>query len=234
MNKFQAIALSFALAAAAPVHAALMSDSVPGNGTLVNNNSNGAGFSSVAVTAPSFSGRAGMYTGNFYPGAFAADSFFRFFCVEIAQTATGSATYTASIWDNEDMKRLFDVAFPNKSVGNFYDGAVTNFGAFTTAQQGAAFQLAVWELVFDGADKDLSGGAFHVTGSSPAAITALAQGWLDALGASTEWENWTLYRFTNASRQDYVSATFRVSEPAPLTLLALGLVYLVAARRRRP
>jgi hypothetical protein len=232
VNILQKTVAAVALTLATGAQAALMSDSVPGVGTLRNDKANGAGFSSVKVTG--FSGRAGESDGYFYPGAFAADSYFRFFCIEIVQTATTSAQYDASLWAHEDIQRLFDTAFPNKHLLNFYDGGITDFGAFSTADAGAAFQLAVWELVFDPGNRDLSAGTFHVTAGSSAAITALAQGWLDALDASTTWDRWSLYRFTNASKQDYVSATFRVPEPSTLALLAAGFAWVIVTRRRRP
>lgn len=231
MNIIQKIIAAIALTLVTGAQAALMSDSVPGVGTLRNDKANGAGFSTVKVTG--FSGRAGESTGYFYPVAFTVDSYFRFFCIEIAQTATGSAVYTASDWVHEDMQRLFDTAFPNKHLGNFYNGGITAFGEFSTADAGAAFQLAVWELVFDPGDRDLSGGTFHVTAGSPVAITALAQSWLDTLDASTTWDRWSLYRFTNDRKQDYVSATFRVSEPSTLALLVAGFALLLGARSRR-
>jgi hypothetical protein len=219
------------LSVATGAHAALMSESVPGVGTLRNDNAGGTGFSSVKVTG--YSGRAGEFDGHFYPGAFTADSFFRFFCTEISQTAIASATYTASLWDNQDLKRLFDIAFPNKTVGDFYDGGVTTFGEFSDADAAAAFQMAIWELVLDPGDKDLSGGAFQVVAGSPAAITAMAQGWIDDLASSTTWQYWTIVRFTNATRQDYTTGLYRVPEPATLVLLAGGLLLLAFVQRRR-
>jgi hypothetical protein len=231
VNRFHKTIAALCFAISTGALAAPMSSSVPGVGTLRNDNTGGAGFSSVKVTG--FNGKAGEFVGYFYPGAFAADSFFRFFCSEIGQSAVASATYTASLWNNQELKRLFDVAFPNKTLGDFWVGGITNFGVFSTADAAAAFQLAIWELIFDPGDHDVSGGVFHVVAGSPAGITALAQSWIDDLGSSTTWQNWTIVRFSNPTRQDYVTGLYKVPEPATLTLLAGGLLLLAWLQRRR-
>ena len=226
----QAVAV-VTLSLAAAVQATPMSQSIPGGGTLRNDNAGGAGFATVKVTG--HNGRAGEYHGSFYPGIFANDAFLRFFCVELGQSGVASANYTASLWDNQDLKRLFDVAFPEKLFGDFWDGGVTNFGVFPNASAAAAFQLAVWELVLDPGDHDVTSGLFHVLAGSPPAITALAQDWIDDLGSSTTWQNWRIVRFSNPTRQDYVTGLFRVAEPGTLALLGVSLVALAVLRRRR-
>jgi hypothetical protein len=235
VKKLQTIVMAAALGFAATAYGAEIGGSVPGTGTLINSNASGSGFSSVNVSAPTYDGRAGEFNGYFYPGAFSADSFFRFFCIEIAQHATGAATtYTASIWENSDLQKLFDIAFPNKVLGDFYDdGGTTDFGKFGSSTASAAFQLAVWEIVFDAGNRNLSSGSFHVTAGSPGATTTMAQGWLNSLNTSTGWANWTLYRFSNDKYQDYVSATYKVPEPGSLALGALALAALAGFKRRR-
>ncbi len=67
---------------------------IPGNGQLsVNNPGGGAGFASVSVTG--YGGVGGQFNGNFWDaGVKPADSFFRFFCIELGEHAnTGPNPY---------------------------------------------------------------------------------------------------------------------------------------------
>lgn len=214
----------------------------PGNGQLkVNNASGGAGFGAVSVSG--YTGSGGQFNGNFWnAGAMPADSFFRFFCVELSQFANGGPNpYASSFLADDDLRKLYDVAYPNKSAGDFWsDGAQTNFGVFTDATNSAAFQVAVWNIVFD-SDLTLADGTFKWTGASSAVSTA-AQSMLDQVASYSGdgYERWTLYKFDSpipgtrtTGYQNYVSATYQVPEPATMGLTAIALVGLGAVVRRR-
>ena len=135
------------LAATASAGAAEFWTYAPGNGQLtVNNPGGGAGFASVSVTG--YSGVGGQFNGNFWDaGAKPADSFFRFFCIELGESANaGPNPYASSLFSDDELRKLYDIAYPNKSAGDFWNGGQTNFGVFADATSAAAFQVAVWNI----------------------------------------------------------------------------------------
>lgn len=215
----------------------------PSNGQLsVNNPGGGAGFASVSVTG--YGGVGGQFNGNFWDaGAKPADSFFRFFCFELGESANaGPNPYASSLFSDDELRKLYDIAYPNKSAGDFWNGGQTNFGVFADATSAAAFQVAVWNIAFD-SDLSLSAGSFKWTGASSAVSTA-AQALLDQVAGYSGggYLNWTLYKFQSPTPdsqqrtgfQNYVSATYKVPEPGTLALLGLAFAGLgVAGRRRR-
>jgi hypothetical protein len=125
-------------------------------------------------------------------------------------------------------------------------GSVANPTGSSADERAAAFQLAVWELVYDTADKylgDRSGAFFATEGGN--AIT-IANDWLDTLNgdfASSE----TLVGLTNSDVQDQMTIVPAGSVPsegvavptpsaaggAALVLGSIGLVGVIRRRRYR-
>lgn len=237
MKRIARLAAGFGLAMlAASAGAAEFWTYVPGNGNLkVNNPSGGAGFAAVSVTG--YNGSGGQFNGFFWTGgAMPADAFFRFFCVDLAQTANGGPnTYLSGTLNDDEIRKLYDIAYPNKTAGDFWDnGAQTSFGVFGDATSAAAFQVALWNLYFD-TDLSLSGGAFKWTGAAGAPVATAAQALLDQVGSygGNDYQRWTLYTFDSERHQNYISATYRVPEPGTLALLLLMLGAFALASRRR-
>lgn len=238
------IKLLFGIVALAFGSAALASEfwePIPTNGTTVNGNlrndkaGGGSGFASVRVTG--YNGVGGQFDGYFWTGPASPvppEAFFRFFCIQLAEhAATGPVTYAASTFNDVELKKLFDIAYPNHEDADFWDGGKSDFGTFSSATMAAAFQVAVWNIVFD-SDLDLSSGSFRWTGAS-SAVSIAAQDLLDDVSSysGNAYTHWTLYQFVNIGKQDYVAATYRTPEPGTLGMLGAGLLALAFAGRRR-
>lgn len=222
----------------------------------VNSTSN---FNPVDVHSSSaninFHGSGGQFSGYFAPTQTAAtqalsDSFLRFFCIELAEDAgiQQALAYTRSNYANDNLRKLFDIAYPGRAAGDFVtQGRPSSLGLFANSVDATAFQLAVWELSLD-SDKSLrqgAAGSFYATGSG-AAVTQ-AQSWLNAVGSytGTGYQNWQLSRLDNAGAQNYVTAIYvsdsnsltppanTVPEPGLLGLLGLALAGWAAGVRRR-
>ncbi len=210
-----------------------------------------SGSTAVNVTSsgPSYNGSGGQFKGYFGDTPLGGDEFFRFFCIDLSQYATtGPLEYLVSTHSSNALARLFDIAYPNKTVGDFYNGGATSFGQFSSGVYSSAFQLALWEIYFEtsAGSFDLTNGTFKSntgadsSGTDAQKAVAQAGTWLGQInGGAGSATGWTLYTFTNERQQDYLSAVYRerqgggeVPEPGTLALIGLGIAFGAMRRRR--
>jgi hypothetical protein len=139
------------------------------------------------------------------------EDIFKSFCVDVFDNVpnTNPSTYNLVSLDEVPKK----IAGPmggdratrlKKLWANYY---LTNF----TNQQAAAFQLAVWEIVYDDS-LNLKGGFFTVNSAGSGTID-LAQGWLDNLSNLSNEAN--ISAVTSNTYQDFVAPS-PVPEPASI------------------
>lgn len=227
----------------------------PSPGSLTFNGASD-GYATVNINYASLIGGSprnvstGQFQGYFETDGTAADpdDFFRFFCIDLRQWAySGTTGYTryAGVDDSTNawqLTRLYENVYPNQGVGNFLAGTGSTFGDFTTTNESAAMQLAIWEIVFDDG-LSLSSGSLSASGNNT--VVGMAQVYLNTIanGPHTAAPGWQLYRFTNADKQDYLSATYTEPRippqgdrplplPGTLALLGAGLAGLGIARRK--
>ncbi|MBX9582591.1 MAG: hypothetical protein K2X87_19975 [Gemmataceae bacterium] len=147
------------------------------------------------------------------------------FCVELSQFIAPGTTYT---YDVQPIANSGNGALFLKLWGAHYDPAWGNplFGGSTAS---AAFQIASWELAYDGPSPlDVAADNFQVDDPmSPAAV--LAQSWLDGLAGlpsntfSAAFPGKQLVLLHNDSAQDLVAMVQGNPVPAP-PAAALGLI----------
>lgn len=156
------------------------------------------------------------------------------FCVEVAQLVGGGSAYT---YDVVDLSAAPGQPGPmgndrKEAVRVLYDLAGgAQFGANNTLA--AAFQVALWELVFDfevgdSASIDLQDGAFKL--NSGGTVESSANAWLGQIMANYGSGSTALAGLHHDHKQDQVVV---VPLPAPVALGLVGLIGVAGLRRLR-
>lgn len=144
---------------------------------------------------------------------------FKSFCVDLEQVVSANTDYRFTVRTPEQMGWAADVG---ASLARLW---VDHIAEVTDGDHSAAFQLAVWETVYD-TDRNLSTGAFQAT--SPSSAIAIAQQWLGGLASPTLRDLPQVIVLEHGDAQDQFTVI-----PAP-GVGALGLSgFVLGARRNR-
>jgi len=175
----------------------------------------------LSINSTGISG--GVYAGPFRLVGNNGFGNFVAFCVDLAQYLTSGNTYTVS-----------GSSKYGSSVDTNIDRLFTSvYSSINTAIQGAAFQVALWEIISDTSGSyNLAGGNFSVVNASySSAVINQANSYLNGLtGAATG--GYRLSFLQSDVGQDIVTIS-PVPLPAAAGMLGLGLVSLFGLRRRR-
>jgi hypothetical protein len=200
---------------------------LPCKASVLTNNGYFNGYEIFHVISPDAEGDfgAGGFRGTFDPGGGPSLAYY-FWCIELSQYFSPNTTYTDGYF-------AIDLG-----TGNKYSALFTLVGgserALANTETSAAFQLAVWDLRYDGGD-GLGIGGFRVTAGDQNAIND-ANAWLSILGSSGRFD---VVKFYSRENQDFISdrnpPRQQVPEPStvPLVILAFSALAVAIRNRRR-
>ena len=189
----------------------------------------------ISITNPLFSEAAGI--GGFSTKVNGGPSFTSY-CVEVTQgtAAVGFDTTPGAI----------DSTYSRLSAASYFGGGTvaTNLGklftiagaAVSSADSSAAFQMAVWEILYETTSAyNVAAGNVKFTASQTYDVNpfSLANGWLNSINASTAVASLSVLRSTERQDLIYAGATAPIPEPTTYALMLAGLGALGFVARRR-
>jgi hypothetical protein len=174
----------------------------------------------------------GTYGAGEYLGTLNGQSFSTF-CTDVYQSVSFGPTYTYDPLTSDQTKQLWgNVPYNPNSYSLVSKLFTTAYSSVNNSTTSAAFQYALWELLFEKSGNYTIGsnGNFWLTGTNTDATTQ-ANAWLNSLSSATE--GYSVQSLFSGARQDLVIAT-PVPEPQTyaLALVSLGIVAGYARRKR--
>lgn len=179
------------------------------------------GSETFSLTAPSANNvRTGAFSGTWNGTSIV------FFCFQLTQYFSFGTTYTdytASNPSNPKFTLLSEL---------FTEGFAQ---ALDSMDNSAAFQLAVWEILYEsGSPTDLRSGSFRTLSDNGYSATVDAANYLLTHLPSTGL--YTITLLSSPAHQDFIFGTLslrEVPEPSPLPLVGIGLAAMIFVTLRR-
>ncbi len=156
---------------------------------------------------------------------------FRSFCADFFQGVSEGNDYTFDPVAFADLPDVAGNATKMAKIQELYDRF---YDVATDAEKGAAFQLALWEILYDPTNTDLSSGNFTAIGPGNPSGIAVAQSWLNLIGDGSipdPAQKYTLSGLLSGTAQDQIVPSTPVPAPAGLVLLVIGAAGLIARRK---
>jgi len=195
---------------------------------------NGTIPSQTASTTALGSTINGMPIGTFSFTDTATQQNFGAFCIDYYQPVTPGETYNFEVRNLNDMPTIggseLRISRYQELFDRFYGDTIDN------ATNASAFQLAAWELLFDGAKPgplSLSSGDFTATNNTDAIATANSWlGIIDNPKLADPTTNLQLVGLFSPTNQDQITVVPNpIPAPAGLVLLLIGGAAVVARRK---